>query len=476
MIHRVGLVLGVALAACNGGAGEQEYLSSDVRIDAAGPTDGSDAWGTRMCVTPSGHVFVVWTDDREGKSSVWLNRSTDAGRSWWTGAKRIDHGAGQAENPDIACTDEVVYVVWEDDRDGELENHNIYVNYSVDQGTKWLDSDVALDADPDGYAMSLGPEVVASGDRVAVAWYDAVSGAYDIYTVASLDRGESWSDPVRVDSDDAGSAYSATPQLAMDGAGHVYLAWEDSRGGLSDVYFAVSSDDGLSYSRDVRLDSGDGPGAFNSFAPAMATEDGTVVVVWHDERNGEGRDIFMNWSDDHGVTWLAEAVRVDSDNVGFFDSLYPAVLVQGGVAHIVWEDARRQGYDIYYRAAVSAAFDAEEVRLDRDSAGFGNSLNPVIASGEAGLVVAWEDRRYDDGSGYNDLFYNWSEDDGLTWDDIDLRIDSIEDATKYTSDLNLEVYMGELLSAWTDGRRGNTDVFFHHLKVGEEAEYLVAEE
>ena len=37
----------------------------------------------------------------------------------------------------------------------------------------------------------------------------------------------------------------------------------------------------------------------------------------------------------------------------------------------------------------------------------------------------------------------------------------------------VEFSCGFIYAAWSDGRRGNADVYFHKLQVGEEAEYVV---
>ena len=478
MLRSAAPALALLLFACDGPRPEADVVSSDQRIDAAGPDDVVDSDGARMCINSQGHVYVVWFDDRDGKPAVWFNRSTDAGRSWMPAAVRVSQGtAGDATQPDIDCTDDYIVVVWEDDRDGELENHNIYLNRSTDSGDTWREQDVLIDADPDGNTMSLGPRVVAAGSEVHVAWYDSIAGAYDIYTAASTNGGAAFAEPVRVDSDGDGDAYSASPRIGADGAGHVYVVWEDSRDGLSDIYFSASSNSGASYATDTRLDGGDAAGSSNSFSPRLAVEDGLVAVVWHDARNGEGRDIFLNRSTDHGANWLHEAVRVETDNVGFFDSIYPDVAIHQGVVHVVWQDARNEGYDIYYRQAVGGDFgEDEEVRLDTDAPGFGNSVRAQIVAGEAGVVAVWEDLRDDSGGfGYNELYYNYSQDGGLTWSDEDLRLDNIEPGTSYATDVALGLHRGELMGAWIDGRRGNADVYFHHLKVGEEAEYVPAE-
>lgn len=465
----------IVVVACNGGKTPEDEGPIDTRIDGAGADDGIDSTGTQMCMNADGQVFVVWTDDRDGTSAVWFNRSRDAGRSWMPGAVKVSHGEGEAVAPTVACTADAVYVAWEDDRDGELENHNIYFAVSTDQGDTWSE-EVNIDLDDEGKNMSLGPQLAAVGDDVYVAWYDSRNGAYDIYVAGSHDGGDTFEEPTRVDSDDQGSAYSASPRIAAVSGGVVYVAWEDARDGSSDVYFSTSANGGRDWSTDVRLDIGDEPGAANSFEPKLDAEDGTIYVVWHDERNGEGRDVLMNYSDDYGETWVSGSIRVESDNVGFFDSLYPQVAVRGDTAHITWQDARSVGFDIYYRKAVGGELGAEEVRLDTDAAGFANSLFPNIAVSEAGVAVAWQDRRNDDqGLGYDDLFYNFSLDAGATWNAQDLRIDRVVPGTKYADDLNVALFREELLVAWTDGRNGTGDVFFHGLHLGEESPVVYPE-
>lgn len=477
-MSRTWIVIFGLLVAC-GGDDEERLTSSDIRLDGAGDADSVDSEGTRMCVNSAGNTFVTWFDDRDGSSGVFLNASLNAGRDWFPAPVRVDNSSGSAFNPSIACSEDAIYVVWEDDRDGELENRNIYLNYSTDGGQSWLEEDILLDLDEDGRTMSLGPRVAVTGSDVHVSWFDSAFGAYDIFVASSTDGGASFSEPLRVDSDSPGSAYSASPVLAVNEDGGVFVAWEDSRSAGSDIFVAVSQDRGATFDQDRRLDGGDSPGAGDSFEPQLAVRGDDVYVVWHDDRNGEGRDIFLNWSGDGGSSWLAEAVRIDSDQEGFFDSLYPNLAIDAaGVAHVAWHDARTNGYDIYYRSVDGDSPAGEEVRLDvGDPAGFTNSLNARVAVGSEGqVIVAWEDRRADNEElGYDDLYYNWSADSGATWQTRDLRIDSVEAGSSFAVDLGLHIHQGEMLTAWTDGRRGNADVFFHRMAVGEEATYVAAD-
>jgi len=474
------LVPMLLLAGCDG---QNDLLgSTDVRIDGAPAGEGDpESTDPRMCIADDGSIYVVWVDDRDATPAVWFTSSTNGGDSWIRPPVRVNRGGGAAFAPDISCSNAVVHVVWEDDRDGELENHNIFYNRSGDGGLTWNEVDRRLTEDVDGDSMSLGPDLVAIGDDVYVAWFDNTNGAYDIFITASHDRGQTWSAPARLDSDEAGQAYSAWPRIAADAEQHVYVAWEDSRNGMSDIYAAASSTGGASFWPEVRLDGGDDLGQHDSFSPRLdASDDGSVYVVWHDTRNGAERDIYMNWSINHGQNWATDAVRVDSDAAGFFDSLNPSVLVSEGTTYVAWQDGRSGGYDAFVRRAESGVFYDAEQRVDTDAAGHGNSLHPqVLRSGDT-VVVIWEDRRADQGGeGYNDIYYNYSTDAGVTWSTRDLRVDSIAAGTSYAVDIQAALYqeteLGEvtLLATWTDGRRGTADIYFQALPVGEEASFTV---
>jgi Neuraminidase (sialidase) len=266
--------------------------------------------------------------------------------------------------------------------------------------------------------------------------------------------------------------------MAITPYGDVYIAWEDARDGKNDIYVGISRDHGQSFKTETRVDTGEAKGKNHSFAPRLDADDDTLYVVWHDTRGGEKRDIFMNFSTDYGDTWLNTAERVETDNVGAFDSLYPDVAVIGETAHIVWSDAHSGGYDAYYRQAVQGGLVGDEaIRLDTDPAGYANSMNASVAVGDEAVIVAWQDGRADAAQeGYNDLYYNFSRDNGTVWNAPDLRVDSMEAGSAYKVNLNVELHRSEMMMAWTDGRNGTGDVFFHHMKVGEEATYQAVTE
>jgi Neuraminidase (sialidase) len=458
------------LLGCGGEEPAQGTL--DARVDHAG--DAVESLAPTSCLAENARLYVVWEDARAGSSGIWFNTSTDGGDTWMPADVRLDTGAVGAFRPSLACDGERAWVVWEDERDGQLRNRNIYAARTTDGGRTWSEHAVPLDGDTDGAAMSRGPRVIAVEDAVYVTWFDSRSGAYDILLQASLDRGASWrAQPVRVDSDGVGEAYSAWPQVAANAAGDVVVAWEDARSGASDIYVNQSSDFGASFpGGDTRLDLGaDGS---DSFLPQLAMDEDLVAVAWHDSRDGEGRTVLVSASRDGGVTWPAAPVTMDVDEPGASDSLGPSLVVAGGVVHVAWQDASEGGYDVRYRRSEDggASF-GDAARLDADRAGEAQSYDAVLRVLGEKVVVGWADRRDDaSGVGFNDLYYAYSDDGGATWSQQDFRVNSNAPGSAWARDLQVQLRGETLVAIWADGRSGSSDVLAARRKLGEESVYM----
>ncbi|MDP2315947.1 MAG: sialidase family protein [Pseudomonadota bacterium] len=467
------------LAACSAGSTEDEP-TFDVKVDHNSKDDAIESTVPRSCFA-DGRLAVAWTDARDGVPGIWFNASEDAGATWMTGDVALDVSEVGAYAPDIACAGDTIYVVWEDERDGDLLYRNIYLNISTDGGRSWLPEELRLDGDVEGEAMSLAPRVVAVEDAAYVAWFDNRGGAFDIYVQATQDAGATWLDEAtRVDTDPAGEAYSAWPRLAADASGRVVVTWEDSRAGRSDIYANVSTDGGGSFAdSDTRLDGGEDGGVSNSFLPSLAMAGDHAYVVWHDERNGDKRDVYLGVSSDGGETWGDEPQRIDSDAAGGFDSIHPVVAAVEDRVHIAWQDDRSGGYDIYHRFSRDGGGEwaGEEVRMDTDAGGESQSFEPVLLVQGDTVLVGWEDRRGDGQEvGFNDLYYNYSEDGGQHWSFEDLRINSNAPGSAYAFDLSLALGGGGIIAVWADGRFGSSDIFCANRALGEESKYVAPPE
>ena len=436
---------------------------AEIRIDEGGalPADPHSA-EVRLCGTVDGAVVVAWTDDRDGSLAVYARRSPDAGLTWPDPPVRFGVAGATAEHPDLVCDGGSAVLAWEDRRDGQGVNPNVYVAASPDGGATWSES-VRVTADALGAHSHLSPRLAAAGGKVHVAWYGDEFGAYDVFVASSADGGVTFGPPARLGSDAPGSAWSAHPVVAADGSGEVHVAWEDRRTGVVDVYVASSDDDGTAFGGDRRIDDSD---AADSYAPSLHVGFGLVHAAWHDRRDGEAYEVYVARSTDGGGTFAAPQRVSAGEPAGTFDAVLPRLAWSEGTLQVAWYGASGGGYHAMHRIVRDGVPSGAPVQLD-DGPGPSKARYPRLAVSGADVVVAWEDDRDATAEDGGDLYYTSSADGGATFATADLRLDSRLPGGTIPTDLAIAIDHGVLLAAWSDTRDGTADVWFARRPLGE---------
>ena len=456
------------------------YTTADTRVDHS---QGAEVGHPRMCVSGTA-VFLVWHDDRlGGRNQVFMNIGRAGGTTWWeqdvlVSADEIDGRETVAENPEIACAGDQVYVVWEDDRDSEIGHRNIYfANWDDNVARRRFGEIRSANDDAEGDYDAITPSIAVHYEpsdspdrRILLTWTDNRFGAHDVWFTLS-DNGYNFLDEeIRLDTDEPGNAYSARPLVRSDGIGGVYVAWEDSRDGGNDVYVNRSRDFGYNWdSSDTRVDGGDAGGDSNAFGVTLAVDTASEVpaayVAWHDERNG-GRDIFLNRSHDAGESWQDAAARVDGGGEGAAESFYPSVIAHDGGVVVAWHDDRDVGFDILSRRSEDGgATWGPELRLDTDATGSAHSLGVLLVGQGDTIAAVWADRRQDPEveTNHPDIYYRTSQDGGNLWSEEDARVDDDPQSTGISDEPQV-VLAGPLIHvAWLDYRSGNADLWYRSL-------------
>ncbi len=161
-------------------------------------------------------------------------------------------------------------------------------------------------ADP--VADQLVPTAAQVGDRLVVAWEDRRPGHTIIMATASAPGQPCRFDPpVRISEDPPGPELPfgaghgvARVAVAPYGADRLLAAWEDKRNFRHgyDVYAAHFGPSGFGPNERVQDDFGELSAQWH--VSAAGHPDGTLVVAWTDEREGQG-DILLSWYADG--TW-----------------------------------------------------------------------------------------------------------------------------------------------------------------------------
>jgi hypothetical protein len=221
----------------------------------------------------------------------------------------------------------------------------------------WLPTDVRLDTGtPLGAYNSQNPQICSSGSNVYVVWQDYRVGNHNICFNYSADWGATWQPTdIRLDTGDPpGANRSSLPQISSSESG-VYVVWIDERNGEEDIYFNYSADGGATWqASDIRLNTGDTPGTHWAGYPQISSSGNNVYVVWSDQRNGNPPDIYFNYSIDKGATWQASDFRIDTgDPAGASGSWLPQISSTDNNVCVVWYDYRNGASDIYFNTASS---------------------------------------------------------------------------------------------------------------------------
>jgi hypothetical protein len=251
-----------------------------------------------------GTLYVAWESRAGGESDVFFNRREPAAEEW-SAPRRLDTDeAGAARSLEVrlvAGPERRVYTAWQDARHGR---DDIYFNCSTDGGATWLANDVRIDSSPPGASTSSMTALAADATgRVYLAWEDLRHGERDIYFSRSTDHGVSWESDRRVDSDAAGTAVSYHPQIVAWDEGTVLVCWWDERDGYSDLYVRRSVDGGVSWTGpERRIDEGV-PGKSPSHDARVSVAGDRLVVAWEEGRSGSGASVVVRTSDDRGDRW-----------------------------------------------------------------------------------------------------------------------------------------------------------------------------
>lgn len=301
---------------------------------------------------------------------VMAAHSDDGGRSWSEPVQVSDPDRERVVAPAVAVGSDgsvhVAYYDLEDDvRDYQgLEGPSwegrwsLVVSSSEDGGDTFDRHRVVDDSVVHGERVMLifttpPPAVAADGDgRLVAAWPDARHGDRDVLARRSLDGGESWEAPVRVNDDEIGNGRAQLlPQLDVGPHGRVDAVFYDRRADPDNIrqhlYYAYSTDFGTSFSDNVRVtaeasDSRTGPTypipsaqgmvEFGSRV-AVASQSSGALTAWTDTRLPfQGllhQDVF------------ATQIAAPSGGGGWPVALLMGLVGGGGAAAVGWGLRRR---------------------------------------------------------------------------------------------------------------------------------------
>ncbi|CAN5456037.1 hypothetical protein BH23BAC3_BH23BAC3_32580 [soil metagenome] len=283
----------------------------------------------------------------------WIDRIEVASGDAYQGPWRMnDSEFHYVDDPAITLLNDGSWgIVWADQKKQDL----FYRQYNSD-GEPALDAAVNVSQSPGIFSwlprMIIDPK---DSNRIYILWQDIAftggSHGGEIMFSRSVDRGETFSEPVNLSNTKAGAGKgrltstrwdNGSLDLAINPNGILFAAWTEYEGAL---WFSRSSDGGQSFSSPIHIA---GESEVPARGPSLATDNqGTVHLAWtYGEDNSA--DIHYTYSVNWGMSFAEP--QLISESGAHSDA--PKIAADGnGIVHVVYAEGDgilSSRYEIYY--------------------------------------------------------------------------------------------------------------------------------
>jgi putative cell wall-binding protein len=379
----------------------------------------------------NGEIYMTWRDDRDfgGAAGVYFSRSTDGGTTWST-ATRIDKlagagSAGIALNIASGPNGEVI-IVWDDVQNFSPDGQMFY-RLSTDRGQTWGAITIM---DTASRVLAFSDVVVDGNGNMFAVWDDCRNagagcpGGSEIFGMSSHDRGKTWTSSGKIN-DAAVTSFEVFPMAVSGRNGDVNVFFGSTRfGGASDLMTAHSSDAGLTFAADERINQNVVATQPTVGYTACSDLNGNVYVFYGNTIAAATGTVNVRVSNDFGATWPNAQKSLPnnydgtfgiSGNCAFDGAAHRAVVAYTGSATVAGTN------DVFVSTtADGGATWATPIRADIGSnvgvGATGQLAADIDKNGRA--IVAWTDDR----TGTGELYMNYSLDNGANWQTSDLKV------------------------------------------------------
>jgi hypothetical protein len=375
-------------------------------------SDPFGAQNTENCIVTNSTgqgVYIVWQDDRWSPGStdtdIYFDRSSDYGATWLASENQVDDtpNGGNSFDAYIAVQDSPIddslFVVWADYRNSN--DNDIFYSNSTDGGDTWStpservdDTDINYNLNDDN-SWQYRPAIAVNttGNIAYVSWYDDRDGTNDIwFSKSDIGSGVWYTPNVNVDGRGYDNNYQMMPSIATDSTGKIHAAWADDRDGDWDIFYSNSTDNGVTWSQNTKVNTGDSEAYRGNATITIDKSNNNIYIAWESDIFGD-LDIYLANSTDGGITF-SDAIRVNDDTD--MDQSVPDIAVDysNQNIYVVWMDQNPTASGIRCARSTDNGYTFDASVSVNDTSGLPiTRFSPSIAvdSNNNNIYVVWSE-------------------------------------------------------------------------------------
>jgi hypothetical protein len=278
----------------------------------------------------------------------------------------------------------------------------ILVLIAISGGALWQGRPVAWSAEKQlthgsGDSRLVDLMTDPTGNVLHLAWEDTRGNATEVYYKRSLDDGVTWGPDIRLSNLSAGTV-EPEPRIGTDGK-TVLIFFSNRTPAGEHIFYASSTDAGTDFSVPMQLthDPGDQSNA------AVAFIGPTVHLVYQDYLNNGDERVFYTKSSDAGLNWEQKVALTDTTGA---QDRYVAIAAVNNEVFVTWCRFYQNQEAVYVRASLDSGASWEPETQASDYRPPSYQEFPDIASNGTEVYVVWV------GQG---IQYSHSSDSGLRW-------------------------------------------------------------
>jgi hypothetical protein len=296
------------------------------------------------------------------------------------------------------------------------------------------DSEIRLTTHP---LDDMYPSIHRTSAETWLIWSSDRMANEELYYKTSSDNGESWSDEVRLTYDEADDA---CPAMVEDLNGKIWVTWDSFRDDNYEVY--CKTYDGMSWSEETNLTQH--PGA--DLCPSIAqTSDSLIWLMWTSDRADSNNEIYYSTFDGH--SWSPETRLTYSETQDFCPEI---VKLENGELWAIWHTWE---HGCYYKIFDGISW-SDDISLLDSTAHY-----PSVAQTSNGqIVLAYVKEKWMDPVRFpwsGGLFYKTYQDS--IWSDEAKLSDTFCSSNRWSS--VTQTSDGRIWVAYQTVRDGNEDIY-----------------